>query len=118
MSPPRGGGGRGGARAGGAQVVFWFADGGLVFPPGPLPQLLRIFYRVEHHETRHIGGTGLGLALVKEIVEAHNGSVWVESVVGQGSTFFFTVPVAFPESHTPARDDTPSTVAAPDMPSL
>ncbi len=107
-----------GARAQGTQVLVWVADHGLGIPPEALPKLFSKFYRVEHHETRHIGGTGLGLALVKEIVEAHNGSVWVESVVGQGSTFFFTVPVAFPESHTPARDDTPSTVAAPYMPSL
>ncbi len=72
----------------------WVADQGLGIPPEALPKLCSMFFRVEHHETRYIGGTGLDLALVKEIVAAHNGSVWVESTVGQGSTFFFTVPVA------------------------
>ena len=67
---------------------------GLGIPPEALPKLFSKFFRVEHHETRHIGGTGLGLALVKEIIEAHHGSIWVESVLGKGSTFFFTVPVA------------------------
>src|SRR5712691_4581899 len=83
-----------GARLDGAQVLVWVADHGLGIPPEALPKLFSKFFRVEHHETRHIGGTGLGLALVKEIVEAHNGSVWVESVLDKGSTFFFTVPVA------------------------
>jgi PAS domain S-box-containing protein len=83
-----------GARPDGAQVLVWVADQGLGIPPEDLPKLFSKFFRVEHHEARHIGGTGLGLALVKEIVEAHHGTVWVESVLGTGSTFFFTVPVA------------------------
>ncbi len=83
-----------GARLDGAQVLVWVADQGVGIPPEALPKLFSKFFRVEHHETRHIGGTGLGLALVKEIIEAHHGSVWVESVLGKGSTFFFTVPVA------------------------
>jgi PAS domain S-box-containing protein len=100
-----------GARAQDTQVLVWVADHGLGIPPEALPRLFNKFYRVEHHETRHIGGTGLGLALVKEIVEAHHGSVWVESVLGQGSTFFFTVSVAVLGHHAPARDDTPSAMA-------
>ena len=55
-------------------------------PAEALPQLFSKFFRVDNQETRSIGGTGLRLALVKEIVEAHRGRVWVESVVGQGST--------------------------------
>ena len=91
---PHGGAVTVGARLDGAQVLVWVADQGVGIPPEALPKLFSKFFRVEHHETRHIGGTGLGLALVKEIIEAHHGSVWVESVLGKGSTFFFTVPVA------------------------
>jgi signal transduction histidine kinase len=52
------------------------------------------FFRADNSATRNIGGTGLGLALVKEIVTAHKGNVWVESTLGQGSAFFFTLPIA------------------------
>jgi PAS domain S-box-containing protein len=93
---PHGGAVTVGARLDGAQVLVWVADQGLGIPPEALPKLFGKFFRVEHPETRHIGGTGLGLVLVKEIIEAHNGSVWVESVLGKGSTFFFTLPVAPP----------------------
>ena len=86
---PRGGAVTVGARAQETDVLVWVTDQGLGIPPEAAPKLFSKFYRVEHHETRQIGGTGLGLALVKEIVEAHHGSVWVESVLGQGSTFFF-----------------------------
>jgi len=50
-------------------------------------------YRVDDTSRRKTVGTGLGLALVKEIVSAHNGQVWVESSLGQGSTFYISLPV-------------------------
>jgi len=74
--------------------VVWVADQGVGIPSEVLPKLFSKFFRVDNQETREIGGTGLGLALVKEIVEAHEGRVWVESEIGKGSTFFFTLPVA------------------------
>ena len=51
------------------------------------------FYRVDSARSRTEGGTGLGLAIVKQIVEAHNGIVWVESNIGKGSTFYIALPV-------------------------
>jgi PAS domain S-box-containing protein len=90
---PRGGAIRVGARLDKLKVVLWVADQGMGIPPDARANLFQKFYRVDNAETRRIGGTGLGLALVKEIVHAHGGEVWVESEVGLGSTFFFSLPV-------------------------
>jgi len=66
------------------------------FGPGIAPKnLQRIFekyYRVEHN-TRRIPGTGIGLTIARDIVKAHGGEIWVESVLGEGTEFFFTLPV-------------------------
>ncbi len=91
---PQGGEVAVGARQEGAHMVVWIADQGIGIPPEAIAKLFGKFFRVDNLETRNIGGTGLGLALVKRIVEAHQGRVWVESEVGRGSTFFFSLPVA------------------------
>jgi len=83
-----------GARADGEHVVVWVQDHGIGIPEEAFAKLFDKFYRVDNGATRHIGGTGLGLAIVKELITAHQGRVWVESQLGVGSTFFFTVPIA------------------------
>lgn len=83
-----------GARREGAEAVVWITDRGIGIPAEALPKLFTKFFRVDNTATRQIGGTGLGLALVKEIIDAHQGRVWIESTVGKGSTFFFTLPLA------------------------
>ncbi|MBI3301867.1 MAG: response regulator [Deltaproteobacteria bacterium] len=87
-----------GARQEGAQVVVWVADQGVGMTMDSMQKLFTKFYRVDNTETRHVGGTGLGLALVKQIVEAHQGRVWVESELGVGSTFFFALSVTDPQA--------------------
>lgn len=69
-------------------------DEGIGIPADAIPKLFRKFYRVDNTETRKIGGTGLGLSVVKQIIEAHGGTVAVDSRPGEGSTFRFTIPVA------------------------
>jgi signal transduction histidine kinase len=68
-------------------------DQGPGIPAEHLPRLFERFYRVDAGRSRALGGTGLGLAIVKHLVEAMHGEVGVESTVGQGSTFWFTLPV-------------------------
>jgi PAS domain S-box-containing protein len=68
-------------------------DSGLGIPRQALPRIGEKFYRVPRPENEHIPGTGLGLAIVKAIVEGHGGQLWVESEVGEGSTFGFSLPV-------------------------
>jgi signal transduction histidine kinase len=68
-------------------------DRGIGIPARELPRLFRRFYRAEHSEGRRIGGMGIGLYLVKEIVERHGGRIGVESVEGQGSTFTVELPI-------------------------
>jgi signal transduction histidine kinase len=52
------------------------------------------FYQIDGSSRRRFGGTGIGLAIVKRIVDAHSGKIWVESEVDKGSSFFFTLPQA------------------------
>jgi PAS domain S-box-containing protein len=75
------------------QVVVMVEDQGIGIPADMIPNLFQKFFRVDNADTRSIGGTGLGLALIKEIVRLHKGDIWVESQPGFGSRFFFTVPV-------------------------
>jgi PAS domain S-box-containing protein len=78
-----------GRRAG--ELLFWVADTGPGIAPEDLPHLFDRFWQA--HKTRR-GAAGLGLSIVKLIVEAHGGRVWFESRVGGGTTAFFTVPLA------------------------
>ncbi len=66
-------------------------DTGLGIATEHLHRVFERFYRVDKDRSRDVGGTGLGLAIVKHIVEAHGGTIHVESVVGKGSTFVFTL---------------------------
>ena len=68
-------------------------DSGIGIEAKYLPRLFERFYRVDKGRSREMGGTGLGLAIVKHLVAAHNGAIRVESTIGKGSTFFFTLPV-------------------------
>jgi len=67
-------------------------DQGIGIAPEHLEHIFERFYQVDGSSTRRFGGMGIGLALVWEIVEAHQGTVNVESQVGQGSTFTVTLP--------------------------
>jgi two-component system phosphate regulon sensor histidine kinase PhoR len=73
---------------------FYVRDSGEGIASEHLPRLFERFYRVDKARSRESGGTGLGLAIVKHVVMAHDGTVRVESRVGHGSTFYFTVPRA------------------------
>jgi GAF domain-containing protein len=70
-------------------------DTGIGIPSEALPYIFDRFYQADGSTTRQFGGTGLGLSVVKQIVQAHDGQVGVHSVLGQGSTFYFTLPLAF-----------------------
>jgi two-component system phosphate regulon sensor histidine kinase PhoR len=68
------------------------SDTGIGIDPEELPKIFDKFYRVKHPQTRQVIGTGLGLAIVKNLVEAHRGSVQVESQPGVGTTFKVLLP--------------------------
>jgi PAS domain S-box-containing protein len=82
-----------GATQDGAFLTIRVSDEGVGVPPEMQSRIFDRFFRVDNTDRRMVGGAGLGLALVKEIVAAHGGRVWVESAVGKGSTFYVTLPV-------------------------
>jgi signal transduction histidine kinase len=71
------------------EVRFAVIDTGPGIPPEQVPHIFGRFWQARSSDRR---GLGLGLAIAKGIVEAHNGRIWVESQVGAGSTFYFTLP--------------------------
>ena len=75
-------------------VEITIADNGIGIAGEDLDRVFDKFYRVSRKEVNGVPGTGLGLAIVKSIVEAHGGEVWVESELGNGSRFTFTLPIA------------------------
>jgi two-component system phosphate regulon sensor histidine kinase PhoR len=85
------------AEARDAEAIFTVSDTGIGIPKTDQPRIFERFYRVDAARSREAGGTGLGLAIAKHLVEVHGGRIWVDSEVGQGSQFHFSIPVFGPE---------------------
>jgi len=75
------------------ELLFSLHDNGAGIPSEHLPNIFDRFYRADESRSRESGGNGLGLAIARSYVEAHGGRIWVESQPGQGTTFFFTIPI-------------------------
>jgi signal transduction histidine kinase len=78
----------------GDKVVIWVRDQGVGISEEDQKQLFGTFHRIRRPETADVPGTGLGLYIVKNLVEAMGGEVKVRSAVGEGSTFYVSMPVA------------------------
>ena len=90
---PPGGSIRVTAEADDRDAVITVADTGIGIPLADQERIFERFYRVDAARSREAGGTGLGLSIAKHIVEAHGGRLWVESAVGEGSKFSFSIPL-------------------------
>ena len=75
------------------EVIFTVADTGIGIPQADQPRIFERFYRVDVARSREAGGTGLGLSIARHLVEVHGGRIWVDSELGVGSKFHFSVPV-------------------------
>jgi two-component system, OmpR family, sensor histidine kinase VicK len=73
-------------------ITISISDEGVGIPKDNLEKIFDRFYRVDKARTRKLGGTGLGLAIAKEMVNAHGGKIWADSVEGKGTTIYFTLP--------------------------
>jgi two-component system phosphate regulon sensor histidine kinase PhoR len=73
------------------KLLVQVADHGIGIPQADIPHLFEKFYQVK--DSGKVGGAGLGLHISKQIIEAHGGDIWVESKIGEGSTFSFTLPL-------------------------
>jgi two-component system phosphate regulon sensor histidine kinase PhoR len=82
------------AAAGAARVAITIADTGVGIPSQDLPRIFERFYRVDKGRSRQVGGTGLGLTIVKHVIERMNGSIEVQSQLRKGSTFTAYLPLA------------------------
>jgi signal transduction histidine kinase len=94
----------------GGEVAISVRDGGLGIPPADLPHIFEPFYRAHEVVAAQIHGSGLGLSVVRQIVEAHSGRITVQSQPGKGSTFTIHLPCATNDGRQPAIDSRRPTV--------
>jgi signal transduction histidine kinase len=91
-----------GARGEPAALVFWVGDRGIGIAPDDVERIFQRFYQVDSSSTRTFRGAGLGLSLVRELLQRLGGSISVESAPGEGSTFTVTLPLRAPDRATSA----------------
>ena len=77
----------------GVHTTVRVADTGIGISEADRAEILNEFYQADSSSTRAHGGTGLGLAIAKRMVELHGGRLWIESALGEGSTFSFSLPI-------------------------
>ncbi|NJR72853.1 MAG: response regulator [Scytonema sp. CRU_2_7] len=83
-----------------AQIVFQVKDQGRGIPADKLETIFERFQQVDSSDSRNHEGTGLGLAICRSIVQQHSGNIWAESQLGEGSTFYFTLPIVTDSEQT------------------
>ncbi len=81
------------------EIVFWVRDNGIGIAPEFHERIFNLFER--HPHSKKVEGSGIGLTVVKRIVELHKGKIWVESEAGAGATFYFTLPNPKAKAHPP-----------------
>ena len=92
------------------QLQFSVKDTGIGIPPERMNRLFKPFSQVDASTTRKYGGTGLGLVICKQLVEAMGGTIWVESVIDQGTIFQFTLPLGAADAQSEVPDNQLSTM--------
>jgi signal transduction histidine kinase len=89
----------------GEYIHLSIRDQGVGIPEEALTKIFEPYNRIQTDATRYIGGTGLGLPITKYLIELHGGSIWVESLLDQGSTFHITLPVSQASHHHREKSD-------------
>ena len=85
------------------RLRYWVADQGIGIPPEERERIFEKFYRLDPELLMGVGGTGLGLYISRELADRMGGSIWVDSALGEGSTFYFELPLADGLGEEPGR---------------
>lgn len=99
------------------EILFTVKDQGRGIPADKLGTIFERFQQVDSTDSRNHDGTGLGLAICRSIVQQHGGRIWVETDLGEGSTFYFTLPTT-PSPHLPISPSVPLVLFGNDHPTI